>query len=770
MSPPLKCPRCEAEITSSSRFCLKCGENVSYITKRTYQTPPPSSVSGPGSSVSGQAEQGDEDLKKLKDELSKLTFDQNIKNEQILSSIRERLTAWADAIPHHGIKNFGSVISISSVTELKNYLIKLNSTIESRSAVKERTKPYENEQIPQTPLLKQKIENVWDFKFPPSRQKPMVKEEFDIAQSFRKQKCVDCRGEGSLFCMSCRKEKIITCPACEGQKRTRCGKCRGTGKVNCRTCGAKGELSLPDSGGKKTKCFDCQGYGFFKCTECEGGYNSCGTCSSTGVIGCPECRGAGSNVCNTCKGKGAILNYLSFESVLSVFSATAMIRNPALPKIFPVQDLLEHQDKVKILSLDFKSSSPKISLSKNIHALISQHITQLMTAAFREVEGNPNKHIISQHIDIDRVSVYELAYEFFRKKYTAYLFGKTGELYIEDNPITDMQSDWINQAQQAFNTKNTSQTLRYISKVLQIEPLNVKALSLLQAVKRRHSFRMKINALVGACIGGALMIGLILFFKHKSLNYLIPCLQTGAVSLLIGYLLGLGIAFVTTRKMRIINVRKRVPFFVSLGTVTALFLTIIFGFRYDPIYAKDSEQFTREFNKALPYGIPAVPWEDDIKFLEKLVKKFKPTGIDINKAEKGLAKLKKLKLEKKREEAKKKKRASKRREKSSKQWKSQRAKKKYQAAFDKEMVRYENLIIQKTLKTKDQKINFISKLINLYKYKGINIRPAEIELTRLRKIKIKKKVKRKRKRKKKVKTQRKSLGEEVFPDGKEEKE
>ncbi|MFH1380425.1 MAG: hypothetical protein ABII23_09115 [bacterium] len=780
MNNPLKCPRCGAEIKPSGRFCLKCGENVSYITKSTYLSPQSSQPSqpSPGSSspdtskpslsASEPASSENSDVGFLEKELAKLNLDEPVKNEALLAKVRQRLNAWADAIPNHGIAHFGDSISIVSFFELKNYLVKLNTDIESRSNLQELNKPYENEPIPETALLKQKIENIWDF---PSFKPGNIiseKEQYSIPESFRRQKCVDCNGKGSLLCGHCRMNKTVSCPACEGKKRTRCAACRGTGRINCRTCAGKGEIVLPDAGTRKSKCFDCQGHGFHKCIECDQGYNLCVKCNSTGIIGCPECSGAGSLVCSKCKGKSMMLNFLAFESIFTSISSSDVVTNQTLPKDFNINKILNPDNKVNVVGLNLKKLPPRFSFGKQLHPLIAQHVSQVLAKSFKEVEGNPNKRIINQRIDIDKFSVFRLVYEFSGKQYNAYIFGPALELYMKDNPIKDIQADWLHRAQQAYHSKHIDLALEHIARVLHVDPRDDDALKLIKLIKGNHARSIRLWSLFGGITAGACVIALILFFKHRSLNYVFPCLQVAAVCLTLGYLIGVCIAYITSRRIKIIRVKKRIPFLVSAGAVCALFFIIIGVLRYDPIREMDSEQFIQEFNQALPYGIPAVPWEDDITFLKKLVKKFKPTGIDVSKAEKGLYKLNKLSSQKQIKDNQNNRDSLKKANKAPPKKKPSKSKRKIQAAYDTEMQRYENMVIQKKLTTKNQKISFLNNIINLYTRKGIDTQSAKKELARVEKIKetSKKKKKIKIKTKKKNTSKRKKLSDELLPEEK----
>lgn len=732
----MKCPRCGTEVTSTGKFCNQCGEDISFLSKLSYSSTPPSPPPPPEDKPSSpqQKKQDTTDFEHIHKELSRLTSVRQCSDEALISRLRGRLSAWADSIPHHGIKDFGNAIEIAGVTEITSYHMVLDTTVESRSSLKEQKKPYEGEHLPQSPVLRQRIESVWDLPVEVSQKTDSEKMGCLVKESFRKQKCFDCMGRSNYSCETCRGNKTISCPDCGDSRQKRCPKCRGSGEIRCWSCAGKGTLSTSNSGGQGASCLDCQGKGTVRCSECEGGFIECSTCGSTGTITCPKCSGKGVAVCETCGGRGEVLNYLSFDVQCSTTTQMKFMSNTQLPQSFPVKRLKEQKAQREVIDEAVSTFPDKKFLKDTIEPTLAGAISELIASSHKSLREGPNNRITKERLRIRTYPVWNLAYRYDKKDYTVYFYGGNLDIYIEGNPITDLQSRLLEEASACLRQGKWEGALEYLDKIIHINPKNAQALALYKHIKKKHIMSMRVWSLLGGFTAGAVVVGFVLIMRHGSLNLFWPVVQAGLVSLILGYAVGIIISFFTGRRKSLVKVKKRIPYTFSLGTVLAFFSVIIFVFRYDPIRTMDTEQYVREFQMALPYGIPSVPWEDDIRFLKGLTKKFRPTGIDVSKAEKGLRKLEKLKVQKIRYERKKKKEKDRQNARARSRRRSKYYQRINQEAFDRGMERYENLVIQKKMNTKIERINYLSKLIKKYKNKGIDISRAYKELKRQKKL------------------------------------
>lgn len=749
----MKCPHCGADVPSSGRFCLSCGENISFLNFKQFQSPS-AKVNLPAGEMPSRSDEKKPpvpeekpsfaSLDTLLEQLNALPGDQPVTDKDRITAVKRRLTTWADAIPHHGIQRFGEKIEIISVRELANYYVRLLTECESRSGITELKKPYEGEPVNPNPLLKQKISSAWDFPVTEKDGDKSEKSEYRIEQSFRKQKCFECAGKGMLACDRCRGDKELQCPKCEGLKKKRCEKCKGSKKITCWTCSGKGVIIVPGEGSKETPCFDCQGQGSSTCKNCDDGFFACTTCRSTGSIACESCKGQGMLSCQRCAGHKEILNYLGFTRSVTSFNDMNMAVDPRLPKKFPLKSLKDYNAGKTVIQFTTKQLPIKEFLPSQVKPYLKSTIEGLVSSFLTKNPQTPNQRITRQVLKIDHYPVTEVMYRFLQKEYRMYVYLNDKEVFSEKNPIGDMKEQLFASAQDQFKRGDLFKAQQILITILRIERTHQRALELTSRIKKKHFVWFILVGLGGGLVAGSGIVALVAVLKHSSLNYKIPCTAVGLLSLFIGLCVGLGWSLVSRMRPLDTATKKRTPFLVTIGIVWLIFIILVFVFKYDPIKKRDYLQFVQEYQQALPYGIPAVPWDGDIRALTQLIEKFKPTGIDVSKAEKGLRKLNALKKEKThkgRAESRRKRSRSKR---SANRYSKKKVKQKNQDAFNSTMDRYENMVIQGKLVSRKQKITYVTNMIRKYKNKGINIKRANQELVRL-----KKKVKKKRKTRKK---------------------
>jgi predicted amidophosphoribosyltransferase len=83
----MRCPRCGIDIKTAGKFCLNCGENISYV-NIDHRTPSPSSL--PESSSRGQSPEI-YDIERCNKELERLLLEQKIESDEFVKHTRERL-------------------------------------------------------------------------------------------------------------------------------------------------------------------------------------------------------------------------------------------------------------------------------------------------------------------------------------------------------------------------------------------------------------------------------------------------------------------------------------------------------------------------------------------------------------------------------------------------------------------------------------------------------------------------------------------------------
>ncbi|MBD3271729.1 MAG: hypothetical protein GF384_04225, partial [Elusimicrobia bacterium] len=698
----MKCPRCGADITGSTRFCLQCGDNISYV-KTVHEQ------SASQQSPDSQPVRSHQELAQLNDQLDTLIANRPVTDTAVITAIRQCLTSWADRIPDHGINDFGSAIALGSVTERISYVMRLTSAYETRGDLNECRRPYKEEPIPATPLLKQKISNVWDIEVPHREQQTIENEEFVVTESFRKQRCLDCRGSKQIICETCRNNKTIECPTCQGLKTIRCDACRGTGKIQCWTCSGKGTVKLPDSD-KDQPCFDCLGKGFQTCSKCAGGSNPCATCKGAGMLKCTKCDGTGYCQCSSCQGSGEILLYISFPIQRFTRIINELVLNEHIPKNFPTNTITERRSTGRMVDITV-DRFPNTSFMDEIkHTDIKEAIKALVAGSNKPINDNPSRKIVKQHLQVNAYAIYDCAYEYQGNSYRIFVHADCKGVYAQKSPIDDVKKHLIEQAQNALSSHDYSQAQKILFTVLSIDRKNAEAPSLIGRLQKQQFHRMCWNGFLGGTAAGILVLGFVVFMRRNSLNLILPCVFTGLISIGVGFLIGFSIGYLTRGNQHkpSVFVRKRIPFITGLSVVLSFFILVIFGFRYDPIRAGDRKQFLQEFNQALPFGIPAVAWDEDIQKLTYLIKKFKPTGIDISRAEEGLKKLKALKRKKIKQDTLQAQSDQARKKRWQRSWRSRQAKQRNQDKFDHEMERYENLVLQKKLTSKKQKLVYLN--------------------------------------------------------------
>ena len=139
-------------------------------------------------------------------------------NRETVQKIRDHLTRWADDIPHHKFRDFGTTISIREAFHLPYYSIYLQTQYETRT-VKRMETPYTGWNLPQLEVTEDNID-VWSYSWPLMKDFETSEEEYPIENSQRVVACDTCDGDGQ-----------VSCPTCSGKGRLRCPNCHGNGQI-----------------------------------------------------------------------------------------------------------------------------------------------------------------------------------------------------------------------------------------------------------------------------------------------------------------------------------------------------------------------------------------------------------------------------------------------------------------------------------------------------------------------------------------------------------
>ena len=432
-------------------------------------------------------------------------------DEKSQTWVKEKLTSWADSIPHHDFRNFGQLISIQSIINKPAYVADLHTQYEKRS-VSAAKEPYIGQTIPPREYSNISDVNPWDSEL--SSFDDFVDEEktYYVNGSQHVENCTNCKGHGELTCPSCKGEKWAWCKTCGGHGEYQCAKCRGTGHTsqNCGTCGGEGRvktdnnnaenrwnyINCPTCGGRKTvtvNCLECNGRKKIRCYKCEG----------TGKIECSNCRGTGTIPCRACDSQGKLMHYFQILQQLNHEYHSDTFYHDSITKSFPefiknVDSEEENRIEMKgtfVADLDEDEISTEFIENNPILTTDIQNLLDEADEPLSESTG-----INRQTLLLEKIEIYEVVYTMNKDKYTLLIYGEEKNIFALVSPITKVRDGYYQGALKAFSNKKYSDSHELLDKVEAM--LDNQVIEEIKELRIKLNKRVARNYKIGSWVAG----------------------------------------------------------------------------------------------------------------------------------------------------------------------------------------------------------------------------------------------------------------------------
>jgi len=486
-------------------------------------------------------------------------------NAEVTGGIRSVLSAWAETIPHHGIKNFGEEIDITKVQYSPSVILEVQTQYEKRN-VETRTESYRGSGFPPPEYKSTRDVEPWEFSLSQPSSFSTETNNYPVKGSETMITCADCDGVGKNTCDVCRGAGQETCPSCGGKGTSKCGTCRGTGKMDCPRCSGSGGSQCPECGGAGMKwysehktvkvsdfdeksvevrdrkqCRKCGGTGRVRCSYCSGskkvtcrscsgkGYLTCKKCAGKGAVTCSKCRGAGQITCVTCSGAGNLKQYYVIVQQLKQHLNGTTIFEPEVDEQFPDFNVGAEDVNEEIASAE----GQMIEASQLNVPDLEPAFTGLLDKSHSESPLGPVAgalRIINEKGTIGLVHMYWVTYRFQDKDYSLLVYGPESRVYAPQSPFADMSYALFERAEKLCRKGFYGKCLDALDKaeVLDVEGENTDIGVLREKAQKRMLRHYRWGEYVGKAAAGIAAWFCIVHLK------LIPDILLPAVSELYG--------------------------------------------------------------------------------------------------------------------------------------------------------------------------------------------------------------------------------------------
>ncbi|MFH1259025.1 MAG: hypothetical protein ABII74_04315 [Elusimicrobiota bacterium] len=555
-------------------------------------------------------------------------------------SVRRRLNQWAKEFPEHQIEDFGEKIEVLSLVELPVYRAVLHTQYESRRRVGESRAPYRGEALSKTPAQKDNID-VWQYPSEEINDFRMQRGSYAIPDSRQAANCLRCLGQAEEVCDRCNGQLQISCEKCEGLGKIVCPECKGRGGIYCWNCGGRGKTGVS---GSEIVCIECSGKGKSTCNNCKNGYLECVACKQ-GTVQCTKCLGKGILPCAECEGQGKIMNFLCFEAEFNAKFDVELIPPNNLPAEIALENFQEQAKAKKILETTVREFLLAGDSFKTLnYPEVKKAILLLIEKSRQTLQKDKQTRIIKQKLLLQKFSVFQLDYRYGEKKYQLWIYNDLKQVVAEDSPFLDVYRQLMFLAEEKFQQKKYLESLALLEKIIPLLPeakslIQKKINRIRKIIEREHICGALLAGAAGWFFYGLLNI---LIWGDINRYFYFPLFLILFFTLLFTGLIGWALGKYPFLNLETAAKRIKISALIALSATTVLYLLVFLVPGYNPLRKAVENNFRREYQRRFVKGLPQSPQMSDIKFLEQLIKKYEKTKVDLSGAKKDLGTLKLL--------------------------------------------------------------------------------------------------------------------------------
>ncbi len=453
---------------------------------------------------------------------SELTIEEDCSDdEEVLRRVRETAAAWAQAIPHHGIKDFGGKLEIQSVHYRPAYLLGLQTLYDHRQVASQAV-PYTGQTVPPREFSSPGEVDPWDFALMEPEGFQSLQDQYVVNGSQHVLTCHRCEGHGKLLCPSCGGKGKETCHTCGGKGSTRCYSCLGSGRRSCSSCGGSGQTSFTryethyDSDGNSYQtsylahqnCGSCGGTGRRTCTACGGtGRRTCSSCGGSGIIVCSRCGGTGTITCPTCQGQKQLYHYYTIDQSLHAWILKQCILEAHVYEQYPRFYIDAETAEGAVVVDETEGALPKELLDRT-H--LSQVYQQTLDHSYGETpfdgQGGSTR-IARQRARVVQMDAYDVVYRYENSEYRLLVWGwqENLQVYAQESPFSKLRDEFIEKAKNRQRLHAWGKAFNWLDKAddLDVFDEEEEIYEMKERIERRMGWHYRIGLILGSLLGGA---------------------------------------------------------------------------------------------------------------------------------------------------------------------------------------------------------------------------------------------------------------------------
>lgn len=556
-------------------------------------------------------------------------MNEKITDAKAIERVEKKVNSWINEASGIHSHEQNQIISVVELTEYPIYRLTYKAEIQTRRVVPfsrpDSTKPSSAPSITSPDQI-----DVWSVESNKVSDFVTDNQQVEIAQSLSASFCRSCETSGKISCPDCRGQTANFCSQCHGDGKIFCPVCKRTKTVVCQRCNGRGKIYNEI---KKTYdgCHNCGGKGSIKCTHCENGYLTCSLCGGKGRVSCKKCNDTGEIECEDCSGKGQTVSGFAVQIVSYPNEEKMEMENTDIPEGVlkgislktVYQQFLEVDDSEEVL----RNSAKYDKLPKEIKT----NFNRLKSLA---CEPAKNRRILGRFI-LEKKFMYLVDFKFGGYIKKVWIGDSGPRVVCEDKVLEDIHFDTMGDLNWHIENDDISGAIDICGKIEKIKAFAPQIREAKARIRKKLLSSYFSGALAGLVVFSCISIPILYAWRSKSLHIGFLINMALIANIVVSFLAG-AIIYAINLKVLDKNIKR---FFAGAGAV-AIALLFFYGWgsliKLDPATSLDANQMTEEHARYFPFGLRTLTSKEDIKFLENMISRYSPTGVDMTSVKKEL--------------------------------------------------------------------------------------------------------------------------------------
>ncbi|MBN1822882.1 MAG: hypothetical protein JW803_01035 [Endomicrobiales bacterium] len=545
-----------------------------------------------------------------------------------IEGLKNGISDWLNKSTNGQLKDLS--LNVSEVTAYPKCSVKTRFLSETRTVVKFTKTGDENVTTQKAPSGDI---DPWSVKDETAGGEVNYRRLVEIESKTEVSQCKTCSGSGKLPCGECQGQATVYCKACRGDGKTVCPKCRRSGKVYCPKCEGRGRV-FSESKQEYETCPDCQGKGNIPCSECTGGVIICSACEGKGRIPCADCGGTGTKQCKDCSGVGKITSGYGIEIIRTPLEEKKDVPNDELPAELTAGAVYRNavsQRKV----LDAGSGE---SLEQGISGE-PEELKGIIRAAASSSKDSPDTKVVQKEVLLEEKLMYRVACRFGEKERTFWVSKGEKGVNCDKDLISQIYSDSLAEIKYAFQKGDVARADELMESLGKVKALEVEIKNIKKSETKRSLAVYMSGSFAGLALFSCAALPVLYSWKSGSPHVATMLVMSSAFNVAVAVLAGLAMFLLNLKNLKGTLKKACAGALVSVVLLSAAYIVLYIN-KVDPARGMDTQTIEKEYKQYFPFGLRTLASSEDIDFLESLLAKYEPTGVDLSKYEKDLAWLK----------------------------------------------------------------------------------------------------------------------------------